>query len=142
MSDLVAFLAARLDEDEQRALAMKHFTVHEQPYYSCAASRTGPLGDLEWGEEFCDCFVAERKARALREVEAKRKILAAHGPDLINRFGSARSPLCLVCLTDREGYEEQWEADPWPCLTLRALAAVYSDHPDYWPAAAGKDGKE
>jgi len=69
--------------------------------------------------------------RPLREVEAKRAILAAHGPDELNRFGSQRSPLCLVCITDREGHEELWEADKWPCLTLRALAAVYGDHPDY-----------
>jgi hypothetical protein len=112
MSDLIAFLTARIDEDEQRALAMKHFTVHEQPYYSCAASRTGPLGDLEWGEEFCDCFVAERKARALREVEAKRKILyecrPRPGAGLVHEGIMARRILYL-------------------------LASVYSDHPDYDP---------
>ena len=126
MSDLIAFLTARIDEDEQRALAMKHFTVHEQPYYSCAGSRTEPLGDLEWGEEFCDCFVAERRARALREVEAKRKILAAF----------TEMPANL-------GEQLQWgQQQSGLLVALRALTAVYSDHPDYPHAAAGKDGKE
>jgi hypothetical protein len=60
-------------------LNAQHFTVHEQPYYSCAGSRTEPYGDLEWGEGACDCRLAERKARALREVEASRLILAEHG---------------------------------------------------------------
>ena len=69
--------------------------------------------------------------RPFREVEAKRAIIAEHGPDPINKFGSVHDPLCLVCLTNRDGYEEMWEADEWPCRTLRSLAAVYSDHPDY-----------
>ncbi len=132
MDDLIVFLTARLDETEARALAAREDWDDESQQY-------------EWNDLSEAVYAHARcldPALVLREVEAKRKILAAHGPDLINRFGSARSPLCLVCLTDREGYEEQWEADPWPCLTLRALAAVYSDHPDYWPAAAGKDGKE
>ena len=124
MSDLIAFLTARIDEDEQRALAMKHFTVHEQPYYSCAGSRTEPLGDLEWGEELCDCFVAERRARALREVEAKRKILDA--------LQEAEAAL------DR-GYTDLVRGSQLTLLrACRFLAAVYSDHPDYdqsWEAS-------
>lgn len=75
MSDPVAFGTARLDEDEKRAQAMKHFTVDGDEFYSCPAARTEPLGDLEWGEENCQCGLAVRKARALREVAAKRRLL-------------------------------------------------------------------
>jgi hypothetical protein len=110
VSDLVEFLHARLDEDEAWA--------------KWAADRT----TAEWHPDFAP---RHDPARVLREVEAGRAILAAHGPDPIGKFGGVQEPRCLVCLTDRDGYEEQWEADPWPCATLRHLAAIYSDHPDY-----------
>ena len=69
--------------------------------------------------------------RPLREVEAKREILALHGFDNTTKHGGTGPDRCLVCITDRDDYEESWVGDLWPCLTLRMLAAVYSDHPDY-----------
>ena len=59
-------------------------------------------------------------ARVLREVEARRAILAIHeyewlGPD------DAAWKGCPVDVED------------WPCRTVRALASVYADHPDYDP---------
>ena len=110
---LAAFLAARLDEESARAEAMEHFTVFEQPYYSCAASRTESYGDLEWGEGHCDCFLAERKAKRLREIAVLRSIVAdceaklaypANGP----MFGLARR-------------------------TLAGIASIWEDHADYRP---------
>ena len=56
-------------------------------------------------------------ARVLREVAAKRAILYIHDAD----------PKCAVCHDG--GWD--WEPEDWPCPTIRALAAVYSDHPDY-----------
>ena len=55
-------------------------------------------------------------ARMLAEREAKRRITELHGSD-----------------------DPKWEGDcPWcgvkgPCLTLRALAMPYADHPDFRP---------
>ena len=37
-------------------------------------------------------------------------------------------------IPDAREDEEQCRTFDYPCLTLRALAAVYSDHPDYDPA--------
>jgi hypothetical protein len=56
--------------------------------------------------------------RVLAECEAKRTILALHeyewmGPDDAAGKGCAHD------------YED------WPCPTLRSIAAVYKDHPDY-----------
>ena len=72
---LPAFVAARLDEEQARAEAMEHFTVWDDTYYSCAATRTEPHGDLPWGEDSCDCGLAGRKAKRLREITAMQAIL-------------------------------------------------------------------
>ena len=120
--DLVAFLNARLDEDERHADSLaQHLETQSRGGggYSPVTGNSVTIMTM-WLPD-----------RVRREVEAMRVILAEHGPDPINRFGSVRSPLCLVCLTARDGYEEQWEADEWPCLTLRSLAAIYSGHADY-----------
>lgn len=103
---IAAFLAARLDEDQERAAKMRHYFVDE-PYFDCPATRTAPLGDLPWGEDACDCGLAEREARALREVEAKR---------------------ALIRLAD----DAYYEADHYAYHGIRQIvAAIYSDHPDY-----------
>jgi hypothetical protein len=56
--------------------------------------------------------------RPLREVEAKRKILAEH-----------KAVTRLATLTEQElgflGWYREW--------VLKNLAAIYSDHPDYRP---------
>ena len=68
--------------------------------------------------------------RPRREVEAKRAIVAEHP------IRPVRNGTCQVC-TDVEGTSylsylgDQHEMAPPPCPTLRALAAIYSDHPDY-----------
>ncbi len=58
-------------------------------------------------------------ARVLREVAAKRKILTLHSPWEDSGDCSACGDVPQVC---------------YPCETLRALAAAWSDHPDYDPA--------
>ena len=117
MSGLTAFCEARISEDKARAHAMGHFTVHEEPYFSCPASRAGPSGDLEWGEEHCDCFLAERKARALREVEAKRAILAEY-KRLRDAYAAFRHGANQAGLLGIE-------------TAAVAVAAIFSTHPDY-----------
>jgi hypothetical protein len=54
-------------------------------------------------------------ARVLREVAAKRAILELHAQG-----------------TD-------WDGEPWPCSTIRALIAIWRDHPDFDPAWAITD---
>lgn len=115
----MAQLKAGIAADEDRANAMQHFTVYEEPYYSCAASRTEPLGDLEWGADAqCDCFLAERKARALREVVFKRAILDMHAElwRLYRTFEQAGEP-GLISLGRAQGLSR----------VLERLAFVYGN---------------
>src|SRR5258708_20866773 len=63
--DLTGFLTACLDEDEADARE-----VHRVQFCSVVG-----CPDYEFSPDDCDCGVP---ARVLREVEAKRKILAEH----------------------------------------------------------------
>lgn len=124
---IAAFLAARVDEDQERAAKMRHYFVDE-PYFDCPATRTAPLGDLSWGEDACNCGLAERKARALREVEAKREIMRWHYRGLPPEGAPAGLEICA----GEEGDCDTWQmATPWPCPQIRAVVFVYADHPDY-----------
>jgi Family of unknown function (DUF6221) len=100
---LDAFLAARLDEDEAAAKAVRP----DQDY-----------ADSEHQERWSP-------GRVLREVAAKRAILTEHRP-VPSRF--IESSTCALCTV-----RTMKASTPvrWPCETMRALAAVYSDHPDY-----------
>ncbi|MDH6282834.1 DUF6221 family protein [Prescottella agglutinans] len=108
MSEIVEFLHARLDADGNRA----------QQIEGLAVARFGGVPQYR--------NLADTPVRIGREVEAKRQILDDH----IDAEGQ-----CLRCL-DSDGV---WEEDgkviaytqPYPCMTVRALASVYSDHPDF-----------
>lgn len=91
MDDLTAFIRARLGEDEAAA-----DELHNR--IDCDLNRLQSFGE-------CSCGYP---ARVLREVAAKRALLAA--------------------------YEDAPEfSDPWIGLdaAVRICAAVWSDHPDY-----------
>ena len=120
-SDLVAFLTARIGEDEQRARAALEAWEDEDSHY-------------EWQDLPDEVFAHARwhdPARVLREVEAKRTILVEHSltHEVIPPSYQAGTGLDFGCenchdwdgVTEGRGY----------CGTLRALAAIYSDHPDY-----------
>lgn len=113
---LVAFLKARFDDDDQVARA-------------CAGDGTWTAEDLEvYAPDLSDDVRAhaarQDPARTLREVEAKRRVVARHTP---HSMGGCRTcerphwgvPVCDHC--ERAA----------PCPDLRDLAAVYADHPDY-----------
>ena len=105
MTDLTAFLSARLDEDKQRAS-----DIHHAECWSCSPDRF-PL------DSTCTC---DTPARALREVQAKRNILGRHAPY------PDHPAYCEHC---NDGLLQQ----RWPCEDVLVIAAVYVDHPDYRP---------
>ena len=92
MSDLVAFLRARLDEDERE--------LEKDP----------PVG----------LGYANLPARIHREVEAKRAILGEYAP-IAKADDGSHEPEYAYGWADALG------------VAVRALAAVYRDHPDYDP---------
>jgi hypothetical protein len=69
-------------------------------------------GDHSWWGE----------VRYMDECEAKRAIVLLHLPSASHRW-------CITC-TDIDALPPN-NVEAYPCRTLRALALVYADHPDY-----------
>lgn len=139
---IVEFIEARLVEDERAASAAagqrwswdridETFHVHGNAW-DIATIHTGPVGDPDQVDVYAQqrdnaIHIARHDpGRVLREVSAKRAILAEHTND---------EGQCSRCL-DSDGV--QWAAAGavaytrmWPCPTVLALAEVYATHPDY-----------
>ncbi|WP_433078897.1 DUF6221 family protein [Dactylosporangium sp. CA-052675] len=170
MTDLLAFLAARLDEDERVARAaagggrwsypgsdsvagwalydeawvIANLKTYEHETYDYAA-RMPAMRDPRYVDADANGRHIARHdpARVLREVEAKRALLALHPHrrfaeplDANSRFEEDHRPAfteapryvgCEGCNIDR--YEEVYPS--WWCAHVRLLAAPYADHPDY-----------
>jgi hypothetical protein len=144
VNDLIAFLNARMDEDEAAAKAApgrtwRSFTeddvagasVYDEQWVllyperydnddklSSRPAATGPQYIERARDELAAHIARHDPARVLHEVRAKRAILARHAP------GGNSGTDCLWCSEDNAGYR-------WPCPDVRSLAAVYSEHSDY-----------
>ena len=108
MNDVTAFLAARLDEDEREAGEFHREDCESLP----SPGYTGPFP--------CNCG---HPARLLREVAAKRAVLAAYEAvlrDCASVGDPARRPRLYG---EHDGLR----------VAVMHLTAVYSDHPDYDP---------
>lgn len=122
--DLVEFMTARLDEDERAA---------NDVLFACRDSRQ-PWPPEQGGPALTAYLKHFGERRALREAEAKRAILAEHRPTDWRAYGDL---MCFRCrLDDDEPIPDGHHWMAWPCPAARALAAVWSDHPDYAPAWA------
>jgi len=124
---LTEFLLARISEDEARA----HY----------ALSR-GDGGALEYGGQWYGAIQHAKRwepARVLAECAAKRAIVAEHQP---YSDGYWRTEGTCVCCVDFHA-DMDCENKPWPCPTLRALAAVYAERDGFqeeWaPLLPGQD---
>jgi hypothetical protein len=125
VDDLIAFLRAQLDEDERIARAVEDRSAPWDGQWmadgnSAVRTLNGHVlfyrhdsGPLEPG--LVDHVVRHDPARVLREIDAKRRILAEHA---LNGW---------VCDTCDNGEVEQ----VFPCRTLRLLALPYADRPGY-----------
>ncbi|QIP87619.1 hypothetical protein GLX30_30365 [Streptomyces sp. Tu 2975] len=147
--DLVAFLRARLDEDEAIARGTaRPLNWHQGPGDDDPEWVSDEMV-LMWPPEFHTPYEQDKHwrgltadpaglaahiarhdpARVLVEVEAKRRILDEHQEGTLG---------CAVCAApedfdeDSEGNAE-WSraAKWWPCPTLRLLALPYAYHPEY-----------
>ena len=141
MNGLVQFLRACLDEDEQAARAaaepeqwaktnrtpqpnwsVQYWTDPDRAAVVAEGSSACPVVVTTQGMDEADTEVRadhiarHDPARVLREVEAKRQIIAEH--DVYARK-----------LADRMDCQSL----DFPCKTLRLLALPYADHPDYQP---------
>ncbi|WP_332760413.1 DUF6221 family protein [Streptomyces sp. MT206] len=98
--ELVRFLEARLDEEADLARRCDgdgcgEWSAHGHTVDFCQVDLSG------FHPTIAQHVALHDPARALREIEAKRRILARHA------------------------------RDPWPCHDLRDLASPYADHPDF-----------
>ena len=109
MDELVAFLRAALDRDEQE------IAKHPADAYEY---------DLEATEESdypCLPILVIGKKRALAEVEAKRRILDLHWPDT-SRYIKPQCHECSSCGCCSVDH---------PCDTIRLLAQPYAGQPGW-----------
>jgi len=147
--DLVAFLTARLDEDEQIARNAgapptvdgdrETWTYDRQGFAVRAthgrwnvATRRDDLADsreIHMTDSYGEHIARHEPARVLREVAAKRAILEDHRikPATWREVDDEYPFGCERCHFDRDegvygfGY----------CPTLKAMASIWSDHSDY-----------
>lgn len=132
---LVAFLAARLDEDEAGAQGCMNCGLPVRRETTKTGWTHGDRGAVGGGWQGVRCpgkvtgaLPWPDPARVLREVEAKRAILGEHQPGYSTTYPKpSGQPTCSVC------NEGSWDVEciPWPCPTVRHLSAIYSGHPGY-----------
>lgn len=138
------FIAARLDEDAAAAEA----TSQDYDSVTTWKSGKGSTGRHWWVQNnWSDGVVATDSdtsepaavvahiarhdpARVLRQVGAMRLIVEEH---CIGRAGWNHTETgCSGCGGDTGGDDRyHFNVAPEDCETLQALAAIYSDHPDY-----------
>lgn len=138
MDELVEWVRAQLDEDERLARRAAELCGCHPPALSWSFRDGDEPGDgrilvvddphpdlkrkigRRWNSSYEGLHMAEHivrhdPARVLREIDAKRRILAEHA---LNGW---------VCTTCDNGEVEQ----VFPCPTLRLLALPYADQPGY-----------
>jgi len=64
--------------------------------------------------------IKARKAEAEARCEADLAILDEHAPQ------DGEPGKCRRCITDRQGYPEEWADDDYPCRTVRLLLSAYT----------------
>lgn len=127
------FLLARIAEDEAAARAAEASAVspwtdeRDEDVIDAGGSSLMDYADLRRGTP---AHIARHDpARVLAECAALRAVVELHRP------WATGYPEITACFSCGPMFDEKFRAEAygegWPCLTLRALAAVYADHPDY-----------
>lgn len=129
--DLVAFLHARLDEDVDLAERCDadgcgQWTARRDTVDFCQVDLSG------FHPTIAEHVALHDPARVVREVTAKRRVLARHA--LSPAIGDSEMP--------GDGRNNcRYDGSDWPCPDLLDLALPYAEHPDYrveWCATAAK----
>jgi hypothetical protein len=152
VTTLIQFLEERLRADEAAALAwpedQRDWAAAGKRHLSYASGLGEQMGAVNVGGDYygweriyvksdldgdlTGYLALHDPARVLREVTAKRRVMARHRPDQDGSELTWNRDACLGC-----GGHERWEhtepnvEDVNNCPELRDLAAVYSDHQDF-----------
>ncbi len=126
MTDLVKFLTARLDERERFARNAEHAVGTKYDPLVVSAGETLNMGLVMLYRE-------SDPARVLAKVEANRRILAEHKhiPAVQSEYTHHYDFGCQTCHVDTHCSEIMGLG--W-CETVRLMATVYDQSPDYDPA--------
>jgi Family of unknown function (DUF6221) len=131
MSDLIKCLTAQMDEDEAAVVRAAH--EHDEHWQVSPGDDmivTVPdRADIANCGPLTSAHIARfDPARERREVEAKRAILAEHR-HRASSYQFLDSPAfgCVICARN----DDDTVAPVGWCATVRALAAVYSDQPEF-----------
>lgn len=105
---ITEFIAARLNKDEAVLRKARNAPEHANRF----------IDANPWDEDLIAAFASEKRIE--REVEAKRKILAAHAKadEWVNVSAGATAAYARQIMND----------------SLHALAAIWDDHPDWQEA--------
>ena len=118
------FLLARLDGDALAAhphSARPYGTHWSASDYDVEDQAGHPVAR----SDFAPHIARHDPDRVLRQVEKLRRVVEEHLPDMeLHHHTPQDCPICYYAGTAREAF---------PCPTIRALAAIWSDHPDYDP---------
>lgn len=162
MMELVEFLTIQINIDERSAieslflLSQDHESVRSPGWYEAVCLAPGcewtTSGTENVAEDAAYEHVGEnhRDQRVLREVEAKRRILAEHEPEWRtvewphDQDGKGNALCCPRCQNaEHTDWRPAWGqagelpegfVAPYvlaPCTTLRLLALPYADHESY-----------
>lgn len=121
---LTEFLLARIAEDEESARTLqRRAQEHELNCQDPRLLGTTVPGWYDWPD------VQALTARVLAECAAKRRIVAEHVAGVENAAWRSEARACQVCVHFHADMD--CENQPFPCPTLRYVAAACADHPDY-----------
>jgi len=96
--------------------------------------RFGHIATTSHDAAYAEHIARHDPARVLAECAAKRAIIAEHAPVDYSGIGMTSPNACSLCGTELSMSDWEWVLDSFPCPTLKALAAIYRDHPDYQEA--------
>lgn len=111
--EIAEFISARLAEDQKAARGLATRLV-------ASYGVGGPAAAAFWNRFDED--------RARREIAFKRAVLADHEP---YDCGEPPVPRCRRCASDDAYPSGVAVMEAFPCTTLRQLASVWNEHPDY-----------
>lgn len=115
---ITEFLLARIAEDEAVAGEVREWDAAHYP--DLAREFHSQLEAYSYGYDN-DPMISAHPSRIFAECAAKRSLVEMHR----NMPSPFEDGLCAMCA------ETGANAQAYPCDTIKALAVVYSDHPDY-----------